>query len=107
MLISACTNPLGEKDYLDDLYVKIPSTDSEILIKEWQYLFANGAEAYYVSPEGKKLKLPGELSGGDDGYCPFRDGKYSIEYNSGNVTVRWSFDGSDDYSRSKSFVLDE
>ena len=104
-LLSSCSEPLGEREYLDDLYVSIPDTEHQLLIKEWRYLLGSGAEVYFVEDSDIKPVHLGNISGGDDGYCPFENGKYNITYNEGVVTLSWSFDGSDNYSKSESFTL--
>ena len=101
----SCQNPLGDREYCEDLYISIPGSESQILIKEWQYLLGSGAEVYFVQSSDAKPQLLGRLSGGDDGYCPFKNGKYRVRFSDGTVTFSWSFDGSDTYSRSESFVL--
>ena len=41
----------------------------------------------------------------DDGYCPFKDGKYEVSYTEGVVNLSWSFDGSEIYTKNQSFIL--
>lgn len=105
ILLPSCFNPVGEREYFDDLYINIPDTDYQILIKEWGYLLGSGAEVYFVENTNIKPVHLGNISGGDDGYCPFKNGKYDIIYNEGVITLSWSFDGSDNYSQSESFTL--
>jgi hypothetical protein len=104
-LMAACSNPLGEKEYMDDIYINIPDSEDKILIKEWRYLLGSGEEVYYVLSGGEKKQLLGNLTGGDDGYCPFADGKYKVTFEDGKVNFSWSFTGSDEYTRSDSFAL--
>ncbi len=92
------------REYLDDLYVDIPDTESQLLIKEWRFLLGSGTEVYYISSAGAKAQFLGKTTGGDDGYCPFHDGKYSISYSEGVVTLSWAFQGRE-YNRSESFTL--
>ncbi len=92
------------REYLDDLYVDIPDTESQLLIKEWRFLLGSGTEVYYIPSAGAKAQFLGKTTGGDDGYCPFRDGKYSISYSEGVVTLSWAFQGRE-YNRSESFTL--
>jgi hypothetical protein len=106
ILLPSCSNPLGEREYLDDLYIDVPNTDYQLLIKEWRYLLGSGSEVYLVESSDAKPVHLGNISGGDDGYCPFENGKYTIAYNEGVVTLSWSFDGSDNYTKSESFALD-
>ena len=105
--LTSCSNPLGEREYLADLYIDLPGTEHQLLIKEWRYLLGSGEEVYFVSSSAKKPQLLGKLTGGDDGYCPFNDGKYEISCSEGVLSLSWSFDGSDNYTRSESFVLPE
>lgn len=105
VLLASCFNPLGEREYLDDLYIDIPDTEYQLLIKEWQYLLGSGAEVYFVDDANKKTIHLGNTSGGDDGFCPFQSGKYSIAYNEGTVTLCWSLNGSENYTQSESFIL--
>ncbi len=65
----------------DSTYEPVPSTDEE------------------------KTVLLGKLTGGDDGYCPFNDGKYKVSFAGDRVTFSWSFDGSDTYSKTEGFTL--
>ena len=101
----SCGSPLGEREYLEDLYVDIPDTEYRLLIKEWSYLLGSGEDVYFVASPDEEPVLLGKLTGGDDGYCPFHDGKYAVEYADGAVTLSWSFTGSDTYSRSERFEL--
>ena len=105
LILSSCSNPLGSREYYEDLYVDVPDTSYQLVIKEWNYLLGSGADVYFVDPTNQDLLFLGNLSGGDDGYCPFKDGKYSIEYMYGYVKISWSFTGSDTYSRSERFEL--
>jgi hypothetical protein len=108
LMFTSCGNPLGEREYLEDIYIDIPDTDCRLLIKEWNYLLGSGEEVYFVSPSEKEPRLLGKLTGGDDGYCPFNDGKYKVEFSDGSVRIFWCFNGSDTcYCRSERFVLPE
>ena len=105
LTLAACQNPLGEREYMEDLYVNIPNTDYQLLIKEWRYLLGSGEEVYFISAEGEEPVLLGNLNGGDDGYCPFKNGKYAVKYADGAVTISWSRIGNDTYEQSESFAL--
>ena len=106
-LLASCVNPLGEREYAEDLYISIPDSDCQILIKEWNYLLGSGEEVYFVRPSDKHPQLLGTMSGGDDGYLPFANGKYAVHFSEGTVTFSWSFNGGDSYTRSESFILPE
>ena len=105
LMFTSCGNPLGEREYLEDIYIDIPDTDCRLLIKEWRYLLGSGEDVYFVSPSEKEPRLLGKLTGGDDGYCPFNDGKYNVSFAGDRVTFSWSFNGSDTYSKTESFTL--
>ena len=107
LLLSSCAHTVGEKEYLDDLYIDIPDTQYQLLIKEWRYLLGSGAEVYFVPSSGEQPQFLGNLTGGDDGFCPFQNGKYHMSYTEGVVCLSWSSDGSDVYSKNKSFALSE
>ena len=107
VLLQSCSKSLDEREFLDDLYINIPDTEYQLLIKEWRYLLGSGAEVYFVEDSDTKKVHLGNISGGDDGYCPFENGKYDITYNEGVVTLSWSFDGSDNYAKSESFTLSD
>lgn len=105
-LLCSCSNPLGERTYREDLYINIPDTDYQLLIKEWSYLLGSGSEVYFVDPSKKKPVHLENIPGGDDGYCPFNDGNYSISYSNGTVTLYWSMHGSiKEHTRNASFDL--
>lgn len=82
-----------EREFLADISVPLEDTAAEIVIKEWQYLLGSGAEIYYR--EDDKLTLLGKTTGGDDGYCPFQAGKFKLDIEGNELTVRWGFRGSD------------
>lgn len=98
-------NTSFSKEYYDDLYVDIPGTDQQLLIKEWRFLLGSGEEVYYIPSQGAKPVFIGNLTGGDDGYCAFNKGKYSISYEDGIVTLKWSMRGEDEYLKNESFDL--
>lgn len=94
-----------EREYLADISVPLEGTSAEIVIKEWRWLLGSGAEVYYHN-DGK-LTLLGKTTGGDDGYCPFKEGKFTLNMEGNELVVRWSFRGSDpeDTWRVKRFAL--
>ncbi len=77
----------SEREYYDDIHIPLETQQGEIIIKEWSFLLGSGAEVYYKN--GGKEILLGKLSGGDDGYCPFKAGKYSAVVNDGKLTIEW------------------
>ena len=106
-IVISVIEPWGEREYLPDLYVEVPDTEYVLLIKEWRYLLGSGEDVYLVSPSGKKPKLLGKLTGGNDGYCPFADGKYEVRYEDSEVHLSWAFNAGAVPNRSKSFTLPE
>lgn len=96
-LILMCTLPIlafFAKDYKNPLCVEISDIDKTVVVEEWQWLLGSGADIY-IKDGWRKMYL-GDAGGGDDGYCPFEDGKYEISYQEkdNTITVRWfnSFD---------------
>lgn len=82
---------LGGRAYLADISLPLEDGSAEIIIKEWRFLLGSGAEIYYK--QDGKLTLLGTTTGGDDGYCPFAAGKYTLEAEEDALIIRWHFDG--------------
>ncbi len=76
-----------EREYYDDIIISLESYNAEIVIKEWPFLLGSGAEVYYRTRD-KDIFL-GNLSGSDDGYCPFKAGKYSVTIGEDVLTIEW------------------
>ena len=76
-----------DREYYDDIHIQLESHQAEIIIREWSFLLGSGAEVYYK--EGRKEILLGNLSGGDNGYCPFKEGQYSVEFEDNKVIIEW------------------
>ena len=47
----------------------------------------SGAEVYYRDDD--KETLLGNLLGGDDGFCPFKEGLYSVEVDDNGLIIEW------------------
>ena len=78
----------NSRSYLEDMTVQVPDSEVTLLIREWQFLLGSGAEVYLM--QGNKKVYLGQAGGGDDGYCPFDQGKYEIFIGDGNtVTIKW------------------
>ncbi len=75
-------------------YFEIVSDDKqhEIIIKEGSFLLS-GAGAFYEKTSPITMVKIGEYST-DDGYRPFTDNRYEIEWNENGFEVSYSFDGS-------------
>lgn len=100
VLVVAAIVVIGEcspkRDYYDDIRIPVEEYGGEIVIKEWSYLLGSGAEIYFKKDGGKE-ELLGKLSGGDNGYCPFEDGKYTANVENGVLTLEWcKFSGDKD-----------
>lgn len=76
-----------EREYLDDIHIPLETQEGEIIIREWQFLLGSGAEIYY-KVYGKEVLL-GQLPGGDDGFCPFKEGLYSVAVEDNKLTIEW------------------
>ena len=77
------------REYLADISVTPEGSSAQIIIKEWRFLLGSGAEIYYK--QGTELTLLGKTSGGDDGYCPFSEGNYTVAIEDNQLLVRWHF----------------
>ena len=84
MIFSGCGS---EREYHDDINIQLESNQAEIIIREWQFLLGSGAEIYYN--DGDEEILLGQLAGGDDGFCPFKEGLYSVSVDDKEVTIEW------------------
>ncbi len=75
-------------------YFEIVSDDKkhEIIIKEGSFLLS-GAGAFYEKTSPITMVKIGEYST-DDGYRPFTDNRYEIDWNENGFEVTYSFDGS-------------
>ena len=93
-----------EREYLEDLYIPLQDESEKLIIKEWGWLMGSGEDVYYQKDDDKPIYL-GDLTGGDDGYCPFADGKYEIIQDGRSVTIKWSFRG--DLWKDMTFELPE
>lgn len=97
-----------KREYYDDIFISAEEYGGEIVIKEWSYLLGSGAEVYFKKSGGKEVML-GKLSGGDNGYCPFKDGKYKAAIEDGTLTLEWSrySSGGDKPWQTETFKLPE
>lgn len=76
-----------DREYYDDIHIRLETYGAEIIIREWSFLMGSGAEIYYK--DGDEEILLGQTPGGDDGFCPFKEGLYSIEVNDNKLTIEW------------------
>lgn len=76
-----------EREYHEDIHISLETRRAEIIIKEWSYLLGSGAEVYYKDDD--KEILLGNLLGGDDGFCPFKEGLYSVAVDGNELTIQW------------------
>ncbi len=101
LLTLAGCNALGQREFQQDIVLQLDGREGELLIREWRYLLGSGADIYYCNA-GNRVLL-GETTGGDNGYCPFAEGKYSIEEDGDTITVKWLFRA--DIWKEKQFTL--
>ena len=85
-IFGACNFGSG-REYHDDIHIPLETHQAEIIIREWSFLLGSGAEIYYKTADEEILL--GQTSGGDDGYCPFQDGKYSVAVEDNKLTIEW------------------
>ena len=96
-----------EREYYDDIHITLQDASEKLIIKEWSFLLGSGAEVYYQRGDDQPILL-GKTNGGDDGFCPFKEGLYEIAQDGRLVRVKWCFNSSDkDMSnwQSKTFEL--
>ncbi len=93
------------REFLPDITIPLESHSAEIVIKEWRWLMGSGAYIYYQ--QNGNQTLLGRTSGGDDGFCPFSFGEYSLAIDGSELIVRWAFRGgsSEDSWREDRFLL--
>lgn len=81
----------SEREYHDDIYITLQDASEKLIIKEWSFLLGSGFEVYYQRDDIEPILL-GKATGGDDGFCPFKNGLYEITQDGYYVTVKWCFD---------------
>ncbi len=110
LLLSSCANtePPDPRDntyrnYEQDQKIQTPLDNTYIIIKEWSLLLSGGADIYFQDKDGNQTYL-GETSGADDGYKPFKNNKYTIEFNNENIIISYDF-GSGGVWKTNTFTL--
>lgn len=96
-------NDFYSRAYKEDISIQLETQQAEIVIREWTYLLGSGAEIYYKK-EGKEVMM-GQLSGGDNGFCPFEAGQYSINVDGNKLIIEWSRFPQSSYDNKKIFDL--
>ena len=76
-----------EREYHENIHNPLETHQAEIIIKEWSCLLGSGAEVYYKDDD--KEILLGKLLGGDDGFCPFKEGQYYVAVDENELTIQW------------------
>ena len=84
----------SEREYYDDIYITLQDASEKLIIKEWSFLLGSGIEVYYQRSNDDPILL-GKSTGGDDGFCPFKEGLYEITQDDRSVTVKWCFNPAD------------
>lgn len=93
-----------EREYYDDIYITLQDESEKLIIKEWSFLLGSGSEVYYQKSDDDPILL-GKTTGGNDGFCPFKEGLYEITQDGRSVTVKWCFNPSMSIWRSETFEL--
>ena len=99
----------SEREYYDDIHITLQDSSERIIIRECFFLLGSGAEVYFQK-NGTDPVLLGKTTGGDDGFCPFKEGLYEVSQDGNSVTVKWCFNSSNKDKtnwRSKTFELPE
>ncbi len=95
------------REYHEDIVITLQESSDKLIIKEWCYLLGSGAEVYYQKDNTEPVLL-GKTTGGDDGFCPFKEGLYEIKQDGNILTVAWCFNPADNDKtnwRSETFDL--
>ena len=106
LIFGGCSS---EREYYDDIYITLQDPSEKIIIKEWSYLQGSGIEVYYQKGDAEPILL-GKTLGGDDGFCPFKEGLYELTQDGNSVIIKWCFRPSEndkDDWKSKTFELPE
>ena len=77
------------REWQEDLYLDIPQRQAQLIVREWGFLLGSGAELYYQEEGRPRVRLDGNLPGGDDGYQPFSRGEYQVEFTPDGCVLRW------------------
>lgn len=105
VLLAFCSCDFGlEREYYEDIYIPLQDASEKLIIQEWSFLLGSGFEVYYQKSEDDPILLGKEL-GGDDGFCPFKEGLYEITQDSRSVTVKWCVDPSASNWQNETFEL--
>lgn len=83
----------SERIYYDDINITLQDSSERIIIKEWSFLLGSGIEVYYQKNDTDPVLL-GKRLGGDNGFCPFKEGMYEFSQDGNSVTLKWAFRGS-------------
>ena len=88
LLLSSFSGCASGREYCEDIRISLESDQAEIIIREWSFLLGSGAEVYYKNDTTEVLL--GTLPGGDDGFCPFKEGQYAVTVQDNQVTIEWN-----------------
>ncbi|MBE6672342.1 MAG: hypothetical protein E7599_02330 [Ruminococcaceae bacterium] len=98
----------SEREYYDDIYIPLQDASEQLIIKEWRFLLGSGIEVYYQKNDDNPILL-GKATGGDDGFCPFKESLYEFTQDGDSVTIKWCFNPSESKDKttwkSKTFKL--
>ncbi len=91
------------REYEEALKIQTPTDNNYIVIKEWSLLLGGGADVFFEDSKGTQTFL-GSTSGTDDGYRPFKDNKYKIDFSGNTVTITYYY-GNKDVWKTNTFIL--
>ena len=77
------------RHYEPNLIISSPDDQYELVIREYSCLGGGGADIYIRGTEWYNIWNKKEIghAGGDDGYQPFSNGTYYVEWESDKVTI--------------------
>ncbi len=93
-----------ENEYKEDIKISIPNQENFIVIKEWNLLLSGGADIYYETNDGIQTLL-GTTDGTDDGYTPFTNGEYTIEFKDNEITLSYDYGNLENTIKTNTFKL--
>lgn len=82
---------LDGKEYKEDIIYKLEESDEYIIIKEWSFLQAAGADFYYKKPWKKPIFIGGTNTY-DCCFAPFEQGLYEITQDGDKIYISWCSD---------------
>lgn len=85
---------LDGREYKEDIIFQLEDSDAYIVIKEWSFLHAAGADFYYKKPWKKSIHIGGTNTY-DCSFAPFEQGLYKISQAGDKLYISWCIDPKD------------